>query len=443
MVDKFGTQILDIIQNEPEKLLLVEGVGKKRLETITQAWQDQKSIANVMVFLQDKGVSPAYAAKIYKKYKDESIAILQENPYKLTEIWGIGFKMADQIAQKIGISKTADTRIKAGIIYAISLATSAGHIYVELEELKKNVIKLLELDEQDAQDNNLILKNAFIHLYDKEIIKLINYNQLHYITLVQYYYSEFGVSQRLLALINSTSNITLDIDSIYTQLRFSDDSVTLNEDQQKGIITALQNKVTVITGGPGTGKTTLIKKLLQVLEKNKISYKLAAPTGRAAKRIIEGTGKNAVTIHRLLDFDVATMNFTHNEKNALKLDFLIIDESSMIDIFLANAICKAIPQNAHLVLIGDVDQLPSVGAGNFLCDVIESGKVPCVRLNQIFRQAQDSLIVVNAHRINNGEFPLQFLEDSKKDFFFLKEDPGCKEPRKGDWRPARLRIFDA
>ena len=184
----------------------------------------------------------------------------------------------------------------------------------------------------------------------------------------------------------------------------------------------MQNKITIITGGPGTGKTTLIKKLLSLLDAEKVRYKLAAPTGRAAKRITEGTGKFAATIHRLLEFDVASKQFTHNESHALKLDFLIIDEASMIDIFLAHAILKAVPESAHVVFIGDIDQLPSVGAGNVLNDLIASGIVPCVRLTQIFRQAQDSLIIVNAHKINRGEFPVTFLPDARRDFIFIKEE---------------------
>jgi exodeoxyribonuclease V alpha subunit len=196
----------------------------------------------------------------------------------------------------------------------------------------------------------------------------------------------------------------------------------LNDDQQRAIIACLQNKVTIITGGPGTGKTTVIKKLLQILDGNKLSYRLAAPTGRAAKRITQSTGKIALTIHRLLEFDVATRGFSRNEQNALQLDFLIVDEASMIDVFLAHSLLKALPFNAHLVLIGDIDQLPSVGAGNFLNDLIASTKVTTIRLTEIFRQAQNSLIILNAHRVNNGEFPLSFLPEAKRDFVFIKED---------------------
>lgn len=420
LVNHFGVNILDIINTSPEKLNEVAGIGPKRIGMIITAWKDQKEIANIMVFLQDKGISSSFATKIYKQYKHESIAVLQENPYRLCdEIWGIGFKTADEIAKKLGISNENIQRIKAGLVYTISTATNQGHLYIELNELKEKTKILLELN----ADHDHLLKNALINLYEKETIKLITDNDVHYLTLSQFYYSEIGTSNKLKNLLKFKSDHYLNIDEIYNELRSSNnDQINLNEKQQLGIIAALTNKVTVITGGPGTGKTTLIKNLLAVLDKNRISYKLAAPTGRAAKRIYEGTHKNATTLHRLLEFDPHGRGFKHNEKNALKLDYLIVDEASMIDIFLAHAILKAMPQHAHLILIGDIDQLPSVGAGNFLNDIIESEKVACVRLTEIFRQAQDSLIVVNAHKINKGEFPTQFMPDSKKDFLFIKEE---------------------
>lgn len=374
-----------------------------------------------MVFLQDKGISPAYSVRIYKHYKHESIAIIQENPYRLAdEVWGIGFKIADEIAQKMGFQLHSPQRIAAGILYAISTASQQGHLYVELQDLKAKTRELLGLASDAYED---LLKNALHTLYNRDKIKLITEDDTHYITLTPFYFSEKGVAQRITTVLTTPLSTSFDIDELYQTLRApSQDELFLNEDQQRGIMSCLQNKITIITGGPGTGKTTLIKKLLMLLDSERVSYKLAAPTGRAAKRIIEGTGKFAMTIHRLLEFDVNTMSFTHNEQNALKLDFLIIDEASMIDIFLAHAILKALPNKAHLVLIGDVDQLPSVGAGNFLNDLISSHKVPCVRLTQIFRQAQDSLIVVNAHKINKGEFPVTFLPESRRDFKFIKED---------------------
>lgn len=423
LVDHFGMAILTVIDEEPHRLEEVPGISTKRIEQISTAWKDQKEIANLMVFLQEKGITPGLAARIYKKYRHESMAVLIENPYRVAdEIWGVGFKTADDIAQKIGFEAHAPQRIAAGILYTISTATGQGHLYVELADLKAKTLELLEL----KTAHEPLLKSALHSLYNKHKIVLVtdsmNGTDVHYITLSSFYYSEKSVAAKVTTLLDRPSPHTFNIDAIYQKLRMPQPGeIELNDDQQRGILSCLQHKVTIITGGPGTGKTTLIKKLLTLLDQEHKSYKLAAPTGRAAKRIIEGTGKFAMTVHRLLEFDPRSMGFTYNETHALKLDFLIIDESSMIDIFLANAILKALPATAHVVFIGDIDQLPSVGAGAVLTDLIESKKVPCVRLTHIFRQAQNSLIVVNAHKINRGEFPATFLPDAKKDFFFIKE----------------------
>src|SRR3990167_3237503 len=421
LVDKFGKDVLEIIENEPEKLKTVSGIGTQRLEKIIESWKDQKEISNIMIFLQDKGISAAYAVKIYKKYGHSSIPLIMENPYRLAEeVWGIGFKTADAIAEKLGITKDSINRIKAGIIFAITTASNNGHLYLELEDLKTETIKLLELT--DTKDQ---IKNALHSLYNEDKIKLITKDDKHFVTLSKLYFTEKAVAKRILDLVNRKAQFEFDINAVYHELR-TNQEIELNEDQQKGILTALQNKVTIITGGPGTGKTTLIKQLLKILDNKQIQYKLAAPTGRAAKRITEGSGRYALTIHRLLEFDPQIMGFSKNESDCLKLDFLIIDEASMIDIFLANSILKALSLNAHLILIGDIDQLPSVGAGNFLNDLIASKKIPTIKLTQIFRQAENSLIIQNAHRVNNGEFPLSNMPNSKKDFYFIREEDPLK-----------------
>lgn len=421
LVAYFGSEVLTVIDKNPERLQEVDGIGTKRFEMITKSWSDQKEISNLMVFLQDKGVSTTHAVKIYKKYGQQSIGIVTENPYRLAEdVWGIGFRTADAIALKMNVEKHSPKRIKAGILFALGEQTTKGHLYAQVEELKQNVATLLELDDQTSQP---LLKNALHELYNQEKIKLITHENNHFVTLSQYYFSEKAIASKLKNLVAQPVDYVFDLDTIYKNISCSDTTtLCLNEDQQRGIMTCLQKKITIITGGPGTGKTTLIKKLLEILDTYKLDYRLAAPTGRAAKRIMEGTGRYAVTLHRLLEFDVTTMAFTHNEQNALKLNFLIIDEVSMVDTFLAHALLKAIPFHAHVLFIGDCDQLPSVGAGNFLNDMIASEKIPTIRLTQIFRQAQDSMIIMNAHRINRGEFPTSFLPDARKDFFFIKEE---------------------
>lgn len=421
LVNYFGTNVLDVIDQTPERLREVPGVGAKRVEIIAEAWKDQKEIANVMVFLQDKGASTAYAAKIYKRYGANSIALLTENPYRIAEdIWGIGFKLADQIAQNLGFEKESTKRIKAGILFAINNNTSLGNLYVEIDPLKKATLELLELEPESIQNT---LKQALHELYNEDKIKLLSHHDKHFVTLPKFYYTEKNVAEKLKNIITFKASKTFDLQKIYTHIRMPrEGQVQLNESQQKGILNCLQNKVSIITGGPGTGKTTLVKNLLHVLDNEKVNYKLTAPTGRAAKRMTESTGRYAVTLHRLLEFNMQTMGFTHNEQNALNVDFLIVDEASMIDIFLAYGLLRALPLTAHVIFIGDIDQLPSVGAGNFLRDLIESKQASTIKLNYIFRQAQNSLIAYNAHQINKGEFPSFEAPNTFQDYMFIKED---------------------
>ncbi|MBY0354011.1 ATP-dependent RecD-like DNA helicase [Candidatus Babeliales bacterium] len=421
VVETFGEKTLEVIENQPHRLMEVGGVGHKRVAMFIQAWQEQKEISKVMIFLRGKDVSTAFAVKIFKAYGNESLEKIQKNPYQLVEdVWGIGFKSADQIALKLGLEPTSLDRIKAGITYAITEATNNGHLYLEVSEAKEHVVELLEINKEESQEK---IKQALHQLYEQDKIKLISHKEKHYLSLPKFYYSEKGIAKKIRFFLENPSKLDVNFDTIYNYIRTPDaNGFELNEDQQRGILTCLQNNISVITGGPGTGKTTLVKKFLEVLETNHIKFRLAAPTGRAAKRMFEGTGRNAETLHRLLEFSPSTMGFLRNEQNALDLKFLIVDEASMLDVFLMHSVLRALPQKAHLVLLGDVDQLPSVGAGNVLNDIIASQTIPVIRLTQIFRQAQDSLIIVNAHRVNHGEFPTSALPGSKKDFVFLKQE---------------------
>lgn len=421
LVDRFGVDTLRIIDETPDALAQVEGIGPHRVSKIAQAWADQREIAKVMVFLRAKDVATAHAVKIFKTYGSQALEKIQQNPYQLVyDIWGIGFKTADTIALKIGLDRDSLERVKAGILYAINEVTEDGHLYAEIGALKEKVIQLLELEaEQTAQ----VLKQALHSLYqERKIVLITTSDDQHYVTLPQFYYSEKGIAYKVLKMLQSSSPLKLDAGLVYQKLLVPDQrGQMLNDDQQRGIMMSIQHRLTIVTGGPGTGKTTLVKRLLQVLDDHTIRVRLAAPTGRAAKRIFESTGRTGETLHRLLEFDPSGFGFKRNELNAIDTDFLVVDEASMIDVFLMHSLLKAIPDRAHLLLLGDIDQLPSVGAGNILNDLIASEKVPVVRLTEIFRQAQDSMIIVNAHRVNKGEFPRQPEPGSKRDFMYYKQ----------------------
>lgn len=422
LVAKFGDKTLEIIENTPKRLCEVGGIGPSRVQAIIDAWQSQKEISRVMVFLKSKDVSTTYAVKIYKTYGNQSLEKMEENPYRLIDdVWGIGFKTADQIALKLGLAVDAPARIKAAIQFVLSDITNEGHLYLEVQAVKDRVIELLGLEQEKLQE---LLKSSLTQLFQEEKVKLLSVNEKHYLALPKFYFSEKGIATRIAYLLDKPALADrFNLDTIYKKIRQPDErGIELNEDQQKGILACCSRKVTIITGGPGTGKTTLIRRLIETLEEHKIRVRLAAPTGRAAKRMFESTGRNAVTLHRLLEFTPGSMGFARNADNALDLDFLIIDEASMLDVFLMHAVLKALKADVHLILLGDIDQLPSVGAGNVLNDIIDSEKVEVIRLTEIFRQAQDSMIIVNAHRVNHGEFPQSSGPGTKKDFALVKED---------------------
>ncbi len=413
LVDHFGTRVLKIIEEEPHKLEQVPGIGKKRIETIAASWREQQAVSHIMIFLQEKNISTTYAVKLYKTYGHNTIAVLQENPYKAAyDVWGIGFKVADTIAKKLGFAHNDMKRISAGILYTLSVHAQSGNLYAEVQQLKEQTHSLLELDSTDAHT----VKQALHQLYEERKITVItDTHNTHYIGPAQHYATERRISEILRNLTQSPSVFE------HSSITVTGDTTQLHEQQLAGIQTALENKVSIITGGPGTGKTTLVKKLLHTVSQQKMRCHLAAPTGRAAKRLMESTGIRAHTIHRLLEFDVSTMRFRHNAEHPLSVDILVIDEISMVDVFLFLSLIKAVPQHAHIVLIGDKDQLPSVGPGNILKDLIASGCIPVTHLTHIFRQGNDAMIVTNAHKVNNGEFPSAPSSSDRNDFVFIKE----------------------
>ncbi len=428
LVNRFGTDVLKVIEHEPQRLAAVPGIGSKRVEKIVAGWVAQKEISSIMIFLQERGVSTTFATKIYKAYGARAREVLGENPYRLIDdIWGVGFKTADKLARQLGIEERSYDRVRAGVMHVLSTTVKEGHLYGNLEKVKETTRTVLELDETIDE----IMAQALRDLHAHGKIKLITTDDGHFIALSQHYFCEKGVANKIRRMLERGPDARLDAQSVYAALRVPRaGDIVLNEDQQRGIMACAQHPVAVITGGPGTGKTTLIKKLITILEESSMTYKLTAPTGRAAKRLQEGTGRSAATLHRLLGFDFTTMHFVHNDQNALKADVFIIDEASMLDIFLAHALLKAVPMGSHIVFIGDIDQLPSVGAGNFLNDVIASDVVPTVRLTEIFRQARGSLIIVNAHRVNKGQFPVTYADGSARDFVYIREDdPTCVPQR--------------
>jgi len=427
IVEKFGKKTLDIIENEIERLAEVKGIAAKSIAKIAKAWDAQKEIRDVMIFLQSHGVSSAYAAKIFKRYGNRSIAVVKQNPYRLaTDIYGIGFLKADSIAKELGFASDSGPRVEAGVLYKLHQLAEDGHVYFPYEPLIKQCREILGVAYEPVARAIASLnaeKQVIIEDINEGIEDFTENNKA--VFLAQFHQCEVGISNRLKALLSAPKSIRK-IDSaraiewVQQQLSFQP-----AENQQKAIRCALENKVMVLTGGPGTGKTTIVKAILKILSKLSIKMSLAAPTGRAAKRLNEMTGHEAKTIHRLLEYSIHKHEFLRNDRNPLDCDLLIIDEASMIDTVLMYHLLKAIPATATCIFVGDVNQLPSVGAGNVLKDMIGSGCIPVIELNEIFRQAKTSRIVVNAHKINAGELPAlsaSEIFDPNNDYYFVKQD---------------------
>ena len=409
IVQRFGTETIDIIETEIERLYEVPNIGRKRVAKIRESWEKQKDIKNVMLFLQGYGVSTAYAAKIYREYGKESIDKVRENPYRLADdIWGIGFKTADGIAAKMGYEKEDPRRCRSGILYTLGQLSDEGHVYAGEEQLVKTAGQLLEAGETAIRDTLAGMLQAEDLILDKDAIYL-----------PPFYHAECSTSRRLRDLAESTGRSLFD--GLFDPSSLTAETgIEYDEVQLAAIRQAVTSKVMVLTGGPGTGKTTTTQGIIAALKKAGLRVLLAAPTGRAAKRMSEATGMEAKTIHRLLEYNPQD-GYKRNDENPLEGDALIVDECSMIDILLMNNLLKAVPVGMRLVFVGDIDQLPSVGAGNVLRDIIDSQRIPVVRLVRIFRQAQKSRIVMNAHAINQGRFP-DTSNGRDTDFFFMRED---------------------
>ena len=410
IVERFGEKTLDIIDGDPERLLEVDGIGPVRLERIKEAWEEQKSIRDVMVLLQEYGVSPAYAVKLFKFYGREAVRVLKEDPYRLAfEVDGIGFKTADKIALKLGVPKDSLERVKAGVVYKLHRASEEGHTYLPLEELVKRCSKELDVEGEKVLEAINSLDGERVILEGEKVY------------LKPLYMAEEGVARRIMNILFFPGGLG-DVDVSHELLLYQrEEGIELSQGQKEAVKTALKNKVCIITGGPGTGKTTVLKALVYILEKKGRKVTLCSPTGRAAERLSQVVGKEAKTIHRLLEYDPPTSTFKRNQENPIDTDFLVVDEASMVDVVLMNALLRALRPTSSVVFVGDADQLPPVGPGNVLRDLISSGVIPVVRLKEIFRQARESYIVLNAHRVNRGLFPRL---GNKGDFYFIeKEEP--------------------
>lgn len=422
IVAKFGDKTLEILDSDITRLKEIEGIGEKKIALIYESYGKQREVRNIMVYLQTYGVTPGQCVKIYKKYSADSIKVVKQNPYILTEdIAGIGFKTADKIARSLGVEINSPYRVQSGIKYVINSFCSLGNTYMPMEKLLKEGTEILGVSEKEIEQS---VQNSAI----EGKLSIEEKDGKYCAFTLPYYYCELGVTKNILTLTLS-DYAKLKIDVVKEVEEFEgENNIDFSESQKEAIIGAFENGIEIITGGPGTGKTTIIKCIIRIFEKAGLKVIMGAPTGRAAKRMSETTGREAKTIHRLLEMgiggDEGDMLFSKGQESPLECDVVIVDEASMIDIMLMHSLLKAVSIGTRVIIVGDVDQLPSVGPGNVLRDLIESKCVKVVRLKDIFRQSKKSMIVVNAHKINNGEMPI--LNEKDKDFYFVN----CEDNQK-------------
>ncbi|HZS03446.1 MAG TPA: ATP-dependent RecD-like DNA helicase [Blastocatellia bacterium] len=404
IVEHFGEQTLDIIESDISRLVEVRGVSGKRIELIQKTWQEQRAVKDVMIFLQSHGVSTHFAVKIYKQYNNDSIPIVEKTPYRLAaDIYGVGFRTADQIARNLGIRADAEERLRAGLQHVLGEATEQGHCYLPRRELLRRAAETLGVEDQTrlAASLDALLNEGLLKIEEEPDDPLADVA----IYLPPLWQSERAIARRVKMLAEAP--VRVDAKRVDTWLdRFIETKgIQLSDEQRAAIRLAAGSRVMVLTGGPGCGKTTALRALVALFHAMRKRVLLASPTGRAAQRLSEVTGEEAKTLHRTLEFDPSRMGFKRDETSPLEADVIIVDEASMLDVVLANYLIKAVAAHSQLILVGDVDQLPSVGPGTVLRDLIDSRAVPVARLTRVFRQAAESLIIQNAHRLNRGEFP--------------------------------------
>ncbi|MGD9159298.1 MAG: ATP-dependent RecD-like DNA helicase [Desulfobacteraceae bacterium] len=424
IVNRFGKNSLEIIDHHPEELGKIDGVGPKRISMIKEAWYEQKHISDLMIFLQAYGIGSGPAIRIFKRYGQGAISILKKNPYKLaSEVFGIGFRTADNIAEKLGFSKDSSIRLESGVIFVSNQLSEEGHVYYPLRDLTIKCREILEASSDEIQKaiGRLVLKGELlIYRSLEESDESGGIDESVY--LKKFYIAEKGVAENLMRIFHAKHSLgDFNIEKAVKWVQ-SEANIHFAENQILAIKTAVQSKLMVITGGPGTGKTTVINAIIRIFKELNATIQLAAPTGRAANRMSETTSCPAKTIHRLLEYTPNQGIFRRNRDNPLDADVLILDEASMIDTRLMSYLLEAVPESAVVIMVGDINQLPSVGAGNVLGDIIDSGEIPCIELNEIFRQAEGSNIILYAHSINNGIMPAIESVNEPTDFYFIEQD---------------------